>query len=70
MEDDNTGAGELVHEIALLSDNYTPPSDACQTYQDLYAQLKEFQDDLHAHIHLEHNILFPGVMRLEKELRD
>ncbi|MEM9649379.1 MAG: iron-sulfur cluster repair di-iron protein [Bacteroidota bacterium] len=60
--------GESFKEIAKLSNNYTPPSDACTTYIVAYKVLKEFQDDLHLHIHLENNILFPKAVELEKEL--
>src|SRR5690606_29669799 len=51
--------GERFRKIAALSNGYTPPADACNTYKVSYAMLKEFEDDLHLHIHLENNILFP-----------
>lgn len=58
--------GERFRKIAELSNNYTPPSDACNTYKVTYAMLKEFEDDLHLHIHLENNILFPKAIEMEK----
>lgn len=70
MMDEHTVEGERFMEIAKLSDNYTPPADACNTYKVTYAMLKEFEDDLHLHIHLENNILFPKSIELEKELSD
>lgn len=64
VEHDNEG--ERFREIASLTDNYTPPSDACNTYRVTFALLKEFEDDLHLHIHLENNILFPKSIILEE----
>src|SRR5690606_34028510 len=61
--------GERFRQIAELTDNYTPPSDACNTYRVTFHLLKEFEEDLHLHIHLENNILFPKAMQLENELQ-
>lgn len=61
--------GERFRKIAELSNDYNPPADACNTYRVTFALLKEFEDDLHMHIHLENNILFPGVIALEKQLK-
>jgi regulator of cell morphogenesis and NO signaling len=60
--------GERFRKMSSLSDNYTPPSYACNTYKVAYSFLKEFEDDLHLHIHLENNILFPKAIELEEEL--
>jgi regulator of cell morphogenesis and NO signaling len=68
MEHEHDVAGELMHRIAALSGNYSPPEYACNTYRVLYAKLKEFEDDLHSHIHLENNILFPKAIELEERL--
>jgi len=51
--------GEAIHTIRHLANDYTLPSDACNTYMVTYEKLKEFEDDLHKHVHLENNILFP-----------
>jgi regulator of cell morphogenesis and NO signaling len=59
--------GERFRKIDKLSDNYNPPADACNTYRVAFSLLKEFEDDLHLHIHLENNILFPGALEMEKE---
>lgn len=67
MEAEHESAGNLFHEIATLSDNYTAPPEACNTYRVLYAKLKEFEEDLHTHIHLENNILFPKAKQLEQQ---
>ncbi len=61
--------GERFRRISLLSNGYTAPEDACRTYQVTYALLNEFESDLHRHIHLENNILFPGAINLEAELK-
>ncbi len=58
--------GERFRNIAELSNNYTPPQDACTTYRVAFAMLKEFEDDLHQHIHLENNILFPKALASQK----
>lgn len=68
MELEHTDAGENLGEIEKLSNQFTPPTDACTSYKTLYAKLKEFQNDLFQHIHLENNILFPKAIKLEKEL--
>lgn len=57
--------GDLFRRIAKITNNYTPPNDACNTYKVTFALLKEFESDLHLHIHLENNILFPKSIDLE-----
>ncbi len=68
MELEHDRAGELMKEIRELSDNYTPPLDACTSYQLSFNELREFEMDLHRHIHLENNLLFPKAIKLETEL--
>lgn len=65
MMTEHDGEGERFRRIALLSNDYTPPSDACNTYRVTFAMLKEFEDNLHEHIHLENNILFPKAIEME-----
>lgn len=69
MEEEHDEAGAIMRRIAELSSNYAPPQGACNTYRAFYAKLEEFEQDLHQHIHLENNILFPKSLKLEKELR-
>ncbi|MBL8009234.1 MAG: iron-sulfur cluster repair di-iron protein [Flavobacteriales bacterium] len=69
MEHEHDAEGERFRRIAELSGNYTNPPDGCTTYATAYAMLHEFEEDLHRHIHLENNILFPKAKALEKELR-
>lgn len=68
MEMEHTSAGDILRKIAELSNNYTPPADACNTYRALYHSLEEYQNDLFQHIHLENNILFPKAVKFEQEL--
>lgn len=70
MEADHEAAGEILDNIQQLTKNYTPPADACNSYQFLYKKLKALDEDLHQHIHLENNLLFPKALRLDKELRN
>ena len=68
MMHEHDNEGERFRRIAALSDDYNPPQDACTTYQVAYAMLKEFEEDLHRHIHLENNILFPKAIEAERTL--
>jgi len=68
MEAEHEMVGKNMEEIRALSVNYSLPEDACASYSLLYKMLEEFEDDLHTHIHLENNILFPKALALEKEL--
>ncbi|NMB04800.1 MAG: iron-sulfur cluster repair di-iron protein, partial [Bacteroidales bacterium] len=66
MEKDHDAEGERFRTISALTDEYTPPEDACTTYRVTFSMLEEFEDDLHRHIHLENNILFPRSVELEE----
>jgi regulator of cell morphogenesis and NO signaling len=68
MEAEHVNAGENLVAARELSNNYTLPHDACNSYRILFAKLDEFERDLHQHIHLENNILFPKAIALEKDL--
>ncbi|TNE33604.1 iron-sulfur cluster repair di-iron protein [bacterium] len=68
MEAEHTEEGDRFKKIKELTNNFTPPEDACNTYRLTYYKLKEFNDDLEQHIHLENNILFPKSIQLESEL--
>lgn len=67
MKAEHTTEGERFEAIAEITNGYTPPADACNTYKVTFAMLKEFEEDLHTHIHLENNILFPRAIALETE---
>lgn len=66
MMNEHDQEGERFRKIADLSNNYTAPADACATYKVAFAMLREFEEDLHMHIHLENNILFPGVTNVDR----
>ncbi|HRA60691.1 MAG TPA: iron-sulfur cluster repair di-iron protein [Bacteroidia bacterium] len=68
MEAEHETAGNLLKEIAKLSNNYSVPEWGCNTFKALYAKLDEFEQDLHIHVHLENNILFPKATNLERVL--
>jgi regulator of cell morphogenesis and NO signaling len=62
---EHDAAGDILREICKLSKDFAVPADACLSYQTLYSALEEFEVDLHQHIHLENNILFPRALALE-----
>lgn len=68
MEAEHEEAGRLMAEIEKMSDGFTPPEDACTTFRVYFQNLQAFQDDLHKHVHLENNILFPKALELERLL--
>lgn len=65
MTRDHDYAGNLMAEIHALSQDFTVPEGACPTFRAFYTGLREFEQDLHQHIHLENNILFPRAIALE-----
>ena len=65
MTQEHDAAGSLLSEIRRLSTNFTTPEDACPTFHAFYDGLKEFEQDLHQHIHLENNILFPRAIEFD-----
>lgn len=68
MEEEHDEAGTSMAKIRKLSNDFTPPEDACTTYRVLFENLEGFEKDLHKHVHLENNILFPKALELEKKL--
>ena len=68
METEHQVVGGYLSTLRTLTSNYTPPGDACASYTLLYRLLEEFEEDLHLHVHLENNILFPKALELQKEL--
>ncbi len=69
MEYEHEHAGKLMEEIRLLTDNYSVPANACTTFRLVLEELKHFEKDLHQHVHLENNILFPGAINLYNQLK-
>lgn len=66
MEEENNGAAGALHEIRILSNNYTCPPDVSMGLKTLLKRLQILAADAHQHLHLENNILFPRAVRLEK----
>jgi regulator of cell morphogenesis and NO signaling len=66
MEHEHADAGDALQEMRDLTDGYNPPAYACSTVRALYEGLRALEEDLHVHIHLENNILFPRAIGLEK----
>jgi regulator of cell morphogenesis and NO signaling len=65
MEHEHDSAGDALRALRASSNGFVPPIDACDSYKNLYKALAEFEADLHQHIHLENNILFPRAIALE-----
>ena len=68
MESEHADAGEGFEKIRELTNDFTAPEDACTSYSLLFNMLEDFENDLHQHVHLENNILFPKAIALEKDL--
>lgn len=66
MKHEHETEGDRFAKISELSNSYTPPADACNTYKVTFSMLKEFEEDLHKHIHLENNILFPKAIKMQE----
>lgn len=64
MEQEHEHAGDLLYKIRGLTNTYSPPEDACTTFKVSLAELKEFEEDLHKHVHLENNLLFPMAEKM------
>jgi len=67
MIEEHQTEGARFDNISKITGYYTLPVDACATYEVVFRQLLDFENDLHRHIHLENNILFPQALRLERE---
>jgi len=67
MMEEHDSSGQVLHKMREITNGYVTPNDACVSYQTLYRALEAFEQDLHQHIHLENNILFPRAVQLEAE---
>ncbi|MFT3904630.1 MAG: iron-sulfur cluster repair di-iron protein [Niabella sp.] len=70
MVHEHEAEGERLIKIATLTNEYNPPVDACNTYRVAFAMLKDFEQNLHVHVHLENNILFPKAIEMEKSFSE
>jgi iron-sulfur cluster repair di-iron protein len=66
LQDEHTGAGDILKELRRVTNDYNAPTDGCNTYKLTYAKLEEMESDIFQHIHLENNILFPRLLELKK----
>lgn len=66
MEHEHDGAGEDLAKMRVLTDNYQPPEDACNTFRATLSGLAELEADMHRHVHKENSILFPRAMVMEQ----
>ena len=63
MEHEHDSAGATLRKMRALTDNFEPPAEACNTWRAMFHGLKELERELHLHIHLENNILFPRALK-------
>lgn len=68
MVSEHEDAGRALEQLRRLSNNYTPPPDACNSFRRLYEDLSQLERDLHQHVHKENNILFPRAIEAEARL--
>jgi regulator of cell morphogenesis and NO signaling len=66
MMNEHDGAGSALRNMRQISNGYAAPPDACISFQTLYRALAAFEADLHQHIHLENNVLFPRAIEMER----
>jgi len=66
MEREHRDAADYLMAIRLLTHGYAAPEDGCTTYRVCMAELDRFECDLHRHVHLENNVLFPRAIALEQ----
>lgn len=67
MEQEHQAEGDRFMKISEITGNYAVPADGCSTYAVTFKTLQEFENDLHRHIHLENNILFPKTLEMERK---
>ncbi len=66
MEHEHEDAGNALRSMRQLTNEYTPPQDACPTFHVMLQSMSQLERDLHMHIHKENNILFPRAHQLEQ----
>jgi regulator of cell morphogenesis and NO signaling len=69
MMSEHDTAGDLLRELRAATTDFAVPDDACMSYRALYDALEGFEQDLHQHIHLENNLLFPRAVEMERAQR-
>lgn len=69
MVREHDDAGDALKRMRALTNDYTPPIDACNTYRALFDSLRELEQDMHRHVHKENSILFPMAVEVEQKLQ-
>jgi regulator of cell morphogenesis and NO signaling len=67
---EHESAGELLGKLRTITNDYALPADACLSFRALYERLVDLEGDLHRHIHLENNLLFPRAVALEESANE
>lgn len=65
LEEEHDVAGHCLHRLREVTQHFSLPADACTAFTSLYQRLQEFESDLHLHVHLENNLLFPKTLALQ-----
>jgi regulator of cell morphogenesis and NO signaling len=65
---DHDNVGQVLQKMHGVSSGYSVPADGCTSFKSLYQALEAFERDLHQHIHLENNILFPRALEMENQI--
>ncbi len=65
---EHDAAGDILRNMREITKDYAVPENACPSFQALYFGLEELEKDLHRHIHLENNVLFPDAVKLEQKV--
>jgi regulator of cell morphogenesis and NO signaling len=68
MVREHDDAGDALKRMRELTNDYTPPAEACNTYRALFDSLRQLEQDMHRHVHKENSILFPKALELEQKL--
>lgn len=68
LEEEHTGAGDILKELRNVTNDYEIPCDVCETFKLTYDKLQELESDMLRHIHLENNILFPRLFEMQKQI--
>ncbi len=69
MVSEHDRVGELLEQLRAHTHGYEMPADGCASYRACYESLAELEADTHLHVHIENNLLFPAVVRIEQQLR-
>lgn len=69
MEDEHSDAGNALEQMRVLTNGFTPPENACNTFRVVLSSLEQLEADMHLHVHKENNVLFPRAIEREAQLQ-